>query len=106
MSQTFAIVTTTVGSREDGTTIAHALVEQRLAACVQIVAIDSIYRWAGAVEQAAEFLLVCKIRAVDYAIVEAAIKARHAYDLPEIIAIPIDQAERTYGTWLTAATER
>ena len=106
MTETFAIVTTSVGSREDGKAIARALVEQRLAACVQITPIDSVYRWAGSVEEAEEHLLICKIRQADYAVVEAAIRARHAYDLPEIIAVPITQGAKAYVTWLAAATER
>lgn len=100
------MVTTSVGSREDGKAIARALVEQRLAACVQIMPIDSIYRWAGAVEEAAEHLLLCKIRRSDYPAVEAAIIARHPYDVPEIVAVPIIEGAKAYVAWLVAATER
>ena len=102
----FAIVTTSVGSREDGKAIARALVEKRLAACVKILPIHSVYRWSGDVEEAEEHLLICKIREADYSKVEAEISARHAYAIPEIIAIPITRAAKMYGTWLAAATER
>lgn len=106
MTDRFAIVTTSVGSREEGKAIAHALVEKRLAACVQVMPVDSVYRWAGVVEEAAEHLLLCKIRQADYAAVEAAIRERHGYDLPEIVAVPITEGARSYLAWIAAATTR
>ena len=71
--------------------LARALVEARLAACVQIVPIESVYRWDGVVECACEWLLLCKIVAADFPLVTAAISARHSYDVPEIVMMPIDE---------------
>ena len=68
--------------------------------------IDSVYRWAGSVEEAEEHLLLCKIRHADYPAVEAAIRERHGYDLPEIVAMPITAGARPYLAWLEASTTR
>ena len=100
------MVTTSVGDREAAEALAQMLVEARLAACVQIMPIESVYRWRDAIETAAEFLLFAKIRAADFTAVEAAIRARHDYDLPEIIAVPIVRGSAAYLDWLIASTER
>ena len=102
----YLIVTTTVASREHGRTIARALVEARLAACVQILPIQSIYRWEGAVEEADEHLLLCKIREADYGSAEATIRDRHSYDVPEIVAVPIVAGSRPYLAWIEDSTAR
>ena len=106
MSETFAIVTTSVANPEDGRAIACALVERKLAACVQIMPVRSIYRWDGAVEDAQEHLLVCKIRQADFAMVEAAISALHPYDVPEIVAVSATNISDAYAAWLMEATAR
>ncbi len=106
MSVGFVLVTTSVASAEDGRTLARALVDQRLAACVQMMPIESTYRWEGAIETAAEQLLLCKIRAADYAAVEAEIRARHSYDVPEIVAVAIVTGTPSYLAWLEASTAR
>ena len=106
MNDAFFLVTTTVASPDEAKTLARALVEARLAACVQVLPMASTYRWEGAVETAAEQLLLCKIRAVDYADVEAEIRARHAYNVPEIIALPIAEGSPGYLGWLSEATAR
>ena len=103
---TFAVVTTTVASAEEAKALARSLVEQRLAACVQILPAQSIYRWEGAIEDTSEWLLLCKIRAEDYASVEAALLAEHSYDTPEVIMTPIAGGSPTYLAWLGEGTRR
>jgi periplasmic divalent cation tolerance protein len=95
-------VTSAVGSREDAERIATALVELRLAACVQIVGpIRSVYRWQGSVEQADEWLCQAKTTQGRYDAVEAAIRELHSYDCPEIIATPIVAGSAAYLQWLS-----
>ncbi len=106
MSGPFAILTTSVATYEEGRAIARALVERRLAGCVQILPIQSVYRWNEAIEEAAEHCLVCKVRQTDIAAVEAAITALHAYDVPEIVVTPAIHVGSAYAAWLSAATLR
>ena len=81
--------------------IARALVEDRLAACVNILpAVQSVYRWRGHIESATEQLLIAKIKAVDYAAVEERIKTLHNYELPEVIAVPVVGGLPAYLAWL------
>ena len=85
--------------------IAHALVERKLAACVNILAdCTSIYRWQGKIETAGEVPLLIKTRADIYAEVEAAIKSLHPYELPEIIGVPVERGSSDYLDWVNAAT--
>ena len=99
------IVYTTCGNNSDADKLARALVEQRLAACVNVVdGARSIYRWNEAVEQASEALLVIKTMAERYGELEAAIRERSTYELPEIVAVPIAQGLADYLEWVRAAT--
>ena len=83
--------------------IALALVEERLAACVNILPrVQSVYRWQGAVESASEIPLLIKTSAERYPALEAAIRARHPYDVPEIIALPLSQGLPAYLNWVAA----
>ena len=106
MSGDFAIVTTTLGGADAARLMARALVEARLAACVQIMPIASVYRWEGAIEEAPEQLLLCKIMAADFPAVEAAIRARHGYDVPEIVMSPIVAGHAPYLDWIAASCAR
>ena len=103
MSGLFAIVTTTLGDAEAARAMARALVEARLAACVQILPIESVYRWEGVVETAPEHMLVCKIVAADFLAVEAAIRVRHRYDVPEIVMTEIAAGHAPYLDWIAAS---
>jgi periplasmic divalent cation tolerance protein len=94
------IVLTTTATREDAGRIARALVERRLAACVNVVAIESVYRWKDAVESAEEWLLVIKTTAAAYDQVHAAIKELHTYDLPECVLLPIERGSEEYLAWI------
>lgn len=94
-------VTTTVPSREDAERIAAALVERRLAACVQIIGpIRSVYRWQGQIEQADEWLCVVKTTSETYPAVETAIRELHSYECPEVIATPVTHGSPDYLRWL------
>jgi periplasmic divalent cation tolerance protein len=96
------LVLTTSGSEAEARKIAQALVERRLAACVNIVPrIQSVYRWEGKVEQAEEFLLLIKTVKAREEQVGAAICELHSYDVPECIAIPIESGSAEYLKWLT-----
>src|ERR1051325_1598413 len=90
MTTAYQLVLTTCPDANIADMIARSLVEDRLAACVNILSpVQSIYRWKGQVESATEHLLVIKVRAADYAAVERRIGELHSYELPEGIAVPI-----------------
>ncbi len=81
------------------------LVEQKLAACVNILgACESIYRWQGVVETASEVPLLIKTTRVRYAALEAAIIQLHPYDVPEIIVLGVEQGLSAYLDWVRAET--
>ena len=87
--------------------LARALVEARAAACVNVLSpCRSIYRWEGRLEAAEETPLLIKTTAVNYPKVEAIVRERHPYDLPELIALPITNGLPAYLDWLAMETER
>ena len=94
------IVLTTAGSHEEAGKIARALVERRLAACVNVVAIESVYRWKQTVESAEEWLLVIKTTAAAFDDIHAAIKQLHSYELPECVMLPIESGSQEYLEWI------
>lgn len=86
--------------------IARTLVEQRLAACVnRLPVVESIFRWRGAVERAAEVPLLIKTTGERYVEVEAAIRALHPYEVPEIVAWPVTAALPAYLRWVAEQTQ-
>lgn len=85
--------------------LATALVAERLAACVNLLApCRSVYRWQGKVENATETPLLIKTTAGRYAALEAAIRARHPYELPEIVAVPVAHGLPEYLDWVATET--
>ena len=95
------VVLTTAGSHEEARKIARGLVEQRLAACVNIVAkIESIYRWQENVEESEEFLLIIKTTEAAAGRVQDAIREMHSYELPECIVISITGGSESYLKWV------
>jgi periplasmic divalent cation tolerance protein len=94
-------VTPTTETKADAQAIASAVVEQRLAGCVQIIGpIASIYWWQGKVETADEWLCVIKSREDLYEQLEKAIQEVHPYEVPEILAIPVTRGSKSYLAWL------
>ena len=94
---------TTVNSAITADALATRLVEARLAACIQIVPVRSVYRWQGQVKRNAEWLLLMKT-AAPFADVAAALQAQHPYELPEIVQVPIDAGSGDYLQWLRERT--
>lgn len=89
----------------DAEALAQDLVERALAACVQVgPGITSFYTWKGAVEKTPERLLIIKTRSELFRAVEDAIRARHPYDVPEIVALSVSQAHAPYLAWIAEAT--
>jgi periplasmic divalent cation tolerance protein len=100
------LVVTTAGSAEEARKIAHALVEGKLAACVNIVPqIQSVYRWQGRIEEAQEWLLIIKATDSAFERVRDAIKQLHSYELPECIAVDIDEGSPEYLKWITESVD-
>src|SRR6202045_421976 len=94
------IVLCTAGSEEEARKIARHVVEQRLAACVNIVPqIESVYRWQGKVETANEFLLVIKTTAGAFDNLRTTLTELHSYDVPECIEIAIEDGSAAYLEW-------
>jgi periplasmic divalent cation tolerance protein len=94
-------VTTAAGSEQEAERISAALIERRLAACVQVIGpVSSRYRWQGKVEHEREWLCLAKTEASRYGEVEAAIRELHSYDEPEIVATPIVAGSKGYLGWL------
>lgn len=103
-SETLSAVTTTVGTEEDARRLAQAVLAQRLAACVQIEAISSHYRWQGALHEDAEWRLVCKTvpQAVDGLC--TLLQTQHPYALPQLVVQPL-QASAAYADWVRQETQ-
>ena len=95
------IVLCTAGSQDEARKIARHLVEQRLAACVNIVSqIESIYCWQGKVESAREWLLLIKTTVGRFSDVRDAIRKLHSYELPECISISVEDGSAAYLEWI------
>ena len=100
------IVISTAGSDEQAETIARALVERKLAACVNVVGeVCSIYRWRGAVERDPEKLLLIKTSAQLVEKVRQTIRELHSYELPELLTLAVAEADPDYRAWIEANVE-
>jgi periplasmic divalent cation tolerance protein len=96
------IVLTTAGSQEEARQIAQALVERRLAACVNILpSVESVYRWKDKVETAQEWMLVVKTTGSAFDQVRALIGELHSYELPECVLLAIENGSAEYLKWIT-----
>jgi len=98
------MVWTTVDDASAAESIAAGLVEESLAACVQRIAIESTYRWKGKIENAKEFLLLAKTKSQLAPKVAEFIRARHPYELPEIVTTPIVDGLKPYLQWISDET--
>jgi periplasmic divalent cation tolerance protein len=101
------MVLTSLPDVESARRIARDLVEARLAACVQIGApVESLYHWQGRVDTATEFPLAIKTRKDAFDAVAEAIRERHPYELPEIVAVDLSDVHPAYLRWIDAETRR
>jgi periplasmic divalent cation tolerance protein len=100
------IVLTNTGSQEEARQIARALVERKLAACVNIIpAVESTYWWKGKIETASEWTLLIKTVRTNFEAIRDAIRELHSYDLPECIAVTVDEGSAEYLNWITESVE-
>ncbi len=106
MTDKFVVLVTCASDRE-AKRVARAVVEGRLAACVNILpgAVQSIYRWKGKVESAREKLLIIKTSRARLAKLQEAVEGLHSYDVPEFIALPIVAGARGYLDWIRGCVE-
>jgi len=101
------LISITTGSSEEAEKIAEALVQERLAACVNIVpAITSIYRWQGEVHRDSEVLLIAKSRPELFDSLAARVKELHSYEVPEVVALPIVAGSKAYLSWVDESVKR
>lgn len=101
MDPDFLLILCTCPTREAASAIATALLEERLAACVnQLPGVKSLYRWEGRVEDDDELMLLIKTTASQYPAVEAMIRSLHPYEVPEIIGIPLTIGSDAYFDWI------
>lgn len=101
----YIIVLTTCNSSETASSIADTLVGKKLAACVNIVkGVESVYQWQGKIEHNNELLLIIKTHQSLFSQLEHAIQELHDYELPEIVAVPIETGEKNYLNWIQSAT--
>lgn len=98
------LVVTTVGTADDARRLAHTLVERRLAACVQIQAIDSVYRWQGQVQCEPEQRLLCKTTPERAPALMQALREAHPYDLPALHVLATADADAAYAAWVDDST--
>jgi periplasmic divalent cation tolerance protein len=99
-STPYGMILTTAGSREEAEAIAKLLLEECLAACVNYFAIESLYRWRGAVQKDMEWQLIIKTNLALKPTIEARLLAMHSYELPEFIVIPFQGGSEAYFHWL------
>jgi periplasmic divalent cation tolerance protein len=97
------VVLITAPDADTGAALARALVDERLAACVNLVpGIRSIYRWEGRVEEASEVLMVVKTEAARCGALAARVSALHPYDVPEVVELPVAGGSAAYLDWVRA----
>ena len=95
------VVLSTCGTAAEAETIARAVLEKRLAACVNVISsVRSLYRWQGKIEDSAEWLLVIKSSRDLFERLRAEIERAHSYQTPEVVAVPIVAGAASYLTWL------
>ncbi len=104
--ESICLVLTSVGTEQQAVEISEELIARRLATCINIVpCLRSIYRWKGKVCEDTEYLLVVKTPRRLFDRVSEAIRELHSYELPEILALPVDAAERAFHEWILKMVE-
>lgn len=100
------VILVTCGSEEEAVKISNALVEEHLAACVNLFSpVRSIYRWEGKIWDEKEWLLVIKTQRKKFSEIERRVKSLHSYSVPEIIALPIVEGSEAYLNWINENTK-
>ena len=99
-NKNYGIVLVTVSSKDEASSIAHTLIEESLVACVNVMPINSVYRWRGEICQEEEWQLIIKTDLTLFERLESKIRELHSYDVPEIIAIPIIKGSQPYLDWI------
>jgi len=105
MDNTYSVIITTYEHKQEAEALARMLVDERLAACVQMFPIESVYFWKDQVRDGAETVLFIKTKTVLYDQIEAKIKDHHPYEVPEIIQIPITAGLPEYLDWIDDSTK-
>ena len=104
--EALTIILTSVGTEQQAVEISEELIDRRLATCVNIIpCLRSIYRWKGKVCEDSEYLLLVKTPKSKFDVVSEAIRAFHSYELPEILALPVEEAEKTFHQWVLQMVE-
>ncbi len=101
----YCVVLTATASADAAADLAQKIVAAKLAACVQVLPIQSYYVWRGEARNDAECLLIIKARVVQYTALEDFIRTHHAYEIPEIVQLPIAAGFSGYLRWMDEATE-
>lgn len=102
----YCVILTTCGDKEEAERLAQMLLTKRLAACVQISGVTSLYEWENEIQKDNELLLVIKARADLYGEIERAISDNHSYEVPEIIKIPIESGLEAYLGWIDTVSRK
>ena len=100
----FCVITTTTDSKGNADTITQKLLEQKLVACVQSSTIQSAYHWEGKIMRSEEILLQLKTKKGHFKTIQKEIEDLHSYDLPEIILLPLEEANLSYLQWIEEVT--
>lgn len=103
-NDSFVVVTTTTSSDAETEKIARTLITQKLAACVQVLPIESYYTWKEKLNIEKENLLLIKCKRADYPEIEKCIKENHSYEVPEITMVPIENGSKDYLDWIEQVT--
>ena len=100
----YCIITTTTDSKENADAITQSLLEKKLVACVQSSFVHSAYRWEGSITESEEILLEIKTKRALFGKIQAEIERLHAYEVPEIIMVPLAGGNRRYLQWIEEVT--
>jgi periplasmic divalent cation tolerance protein len=104
MDSGVCIVMTSIGTEDEAESLAAEIVEARLAACVQVQRVRSLYTWQGLLHREPEWVLHIKTLDARYAALEAFIRERHSYETPEIVRVPVSAGSSDYLAWLRAGS--
>ncbi len=101
---THTVIITTCENKEQARNLARGLVENKLAACIQLIPIESIYRWEGKLTETEEILLLVKTKSNLFSEIEKYITSHHTYSTPEILSLPIEKGFEKYLNWIDENT--